>query len=138
MASSRIQIPSLLLLLVSVYCATSFAHFWHNAEYLIDYPNLPAWLTRAQVYATWFGIAGLGALGLCLLRAGRQITGLSFLALYAAVGLDGLTHYILAPMASHTLTMNLTIWSEVAAAAALLSFVVWQIQVALGQRAGEA
>lgn len=134
MVQSKMPIPSLLLLLVSVYCATSFAHFWHNAEFLADYPNLPVWLTRAQVYATWFGIAALGALGLFLLRAGRQITGLSFLALYAAVGLDGLAHYALAPMASHTLTMNLTIWSEVVAAAALLLFVIWQIHSALRQQ----
>jgi hypothetical protein len=135
MMKSKMRIPSLLLLLVSVYCAASLAHFWHNAEYLADYPNLPVWLARGQIYATWFGIAALGALGLFLLWAGRQIAGLSLLAVYAGVGFDGLAHYRLAPMASHTFATNLTIWSEVVAATLLLSFVIWQIHSAIRQRA---
>ena len=39
--------------------------------------------------------------------------GLVVLALYAAVGFDGLLHYTRAPFAAHTGTMNLTMWSEV-------------------------
>lgn len=135
MILSRMRIPPLLSLLVFVYCAASFAHFWHNAEYLAAYPNMPAWLLRSQIYATWLGIAAVGALGLFLLRAGWQIAGLSFLALYAGVGFDGLAHYALAPMASHTFAMNLTIWSEVVAAALLLSFVLWKMPLAIRQRA---
>lgn len=39
------------------------------------------------------------------------------LALAAALGLDSLGHYILAPMSSHTTAMNATILAEVVAAA---------------------
>jgi hypothetical protein len=128
MMRSNSRIPSVLWLLAAVYCAASFAHFWHNAEYLADYPNMPEWLARGQIYATWLGIAALGALGLFLLGTGRRIAGLALLAVYAGVGLDGLTHYLLAPMSAHSLTMNLTIWSEAVTGAALLVLVIWHIQ----------
>ncbi|MGQ0651943.1 MAG: hypothetical protein ACT4P4_06695 [Betaproteobacteria bacterium] len=55
-------------------------------------------------------------------RARRH--GLALIALYAVLGFDGLAHYALAPLAQHTLAMNMTIWLEVAAAALLLFAVV--------------
>jgi hypothetical protein len=113
-------LPVLLLL----YCGASFVHFAHNAEYLADYPNLPAWLTRLQVYAVWLGITVVGALGYGLLRARLRHLGLAVLAVYAAIGFDGLLHYTRAPFAAHTGTMNLTIWSEVVAAALVLAAVL--------------
>jgi len=114
-------LPALLVL----YGVASFAHFAHNAEFLADYPNLPAWLTRTQVYAVWFGITAIGVLGYCLLRARRRLPGLVVLAVYAAIGFDGLLHYTRAPFADHTGTMHLTIWSEVVAAALVLAAVLW-------------
>lgn len=113
-------LPGLLVL----YCIAGFVHFAHNAEFLPDYPNLPAWLTRVQVYAVWIGITALGVLGYCLVLAGRRLVGLGILAIYAAIGFDGLLHYTRAPFAAHTGTMNLTIWSEVVAAALLLAAVL--------------
>ena len=110
-------LPVLLLL----YCVASLVHFAHNAEFLADYPNLPAWLTRVQVYAVWLGITALGVLGYCLRR---RFIGLVILAVYAAIGFDGLLHYTRAPFDSHTGTMNLTIWSEVMAAALVLAVVL--------------
>lgn len=113
-------LPALLL----AYCAASFTHFWHNAEFLMDYPNLPAWLTRAQVYGVWLGITAVGVVGYLLLRAHWRRLGLVVLALYAAIGFDGLLHYTRAPFMAHTGTMNATIWSEVVAAALVLVAVV--------------
>ena len=107
--------------LVLLYGLSSLMHFTHNAEYLAAYPNLPAWLTGAQIYATWLGITAIGVLGYALYRTGRARTGLSLLALYAALGLDGLLHYGRAPFAAHSSTMNFTICTEVAAAALLLA-----------------
>jgi hypothetical protein len=34
---------------LSVFLACSLVHFVHNAEFLADYPNMPAWLKRAGV-----------------------------------------------------------------------------------------
>jgi hypothetical protein len=113
-------LPVLLL----VYAGASFVHFAHNAEYLSDYPNLPAWLTRLQVYAVWLGITAVGVLGYGLLQARRRCLGLAVLAVYAVIGFDGLLHYTRAPFAAHTGTMNLTIWSEVVAAALVLAAVL--------------
>jgi hypothetical protein len=125
-------LPSLLAL----YCIASFVHFAHNAELLPDYPNLPAWLTRLQVYAVWAGITAMGVVGYCLVLARQRLAGLAILAIYAAVGFDGLLHYTRAPFAAHTGTMNLTIWSEVVAAALLLAAVLaLLVEQGRGQRA---
>jgi hypothetical protein len=109
-------LPALLLL----YGAASLVHFAHNAEFLADYPNLPAWLMRAQVYAVWLGITALGVLGYLLARARYPRLGLSLLTVYAALGLDGLAHYSRAPFAAHTAGMNFTILFEVVAAVLVL------------------
>jgi hypothetical protein len=105
---------------VLFYGVASLVHFAHNAEYLERYPNLPAWLTRPEIYGAWLVIAAIGVTGYALYRRGWRIAGLSVLAIYAAVGFDGLLHYGRAPIAVHTAAMNATIWLEVVAAAVLL------------------
>ena len=49
-----------LLPLMLVYGAASLLHFIHNALYLRDYPNLPAWLTSGGVIAAWLVVAAVG------------------------------------------------------------------------------
>lgn len=115
----RNQIPPALLCLLIVYCAASLLHFAHNAEYLADYPNMPDWLSRSKVYFAWTGVTAVGLVGYVLLRSGYQLTGLLAVAIYAALGFDGLGHYALAPISAHTIVMNATIWFEVAAGAVL-------------------
>ena len=114
-----------LLALTAAYFLTSFGHFSHNAEFICEYPNLPAWLTRAQVYAVWAAITSVGALGLLLIRKNLMAIGLALMAVYAALGFDGLGHYALAPIELHPLIANVTILSEVVAAALLLPVVLW-------------
>jgi hypothetical protein len=113
---SRAWIGGLLLL----YVAASLLHFAHNAEYLADYPNLPAWLSRSDVYLVWLGLAAVGLGGYAFYRSGWRLVGLMLIGLYAASGFDGLLHYTRAPLSSHTAAMNFTIWFEVVAAALLL------------------
>jgi hypothetical protein len=110
--------------LLLVYAATSLLHFAHNAAYLADYPNLPPWLSRADVYLAWCAAALLGVTGYVLYRRAYRRLGLLLLIVYALFGFDGLLHYRRAPFALHTGMMNFTIWAEVLAAAALLAGVV--------------
>ena len=112
--------PKTLLVLLLVYGAASLVHFIHNAEFLADYPNMPASWSRAGVYVAWVGMTVVGLLGWLLVSRGRQLAGLLLVAAYAALGLDSLGHYMLAPMSAHTGAMNLTILLEVTAAALLL------------------
>lgn len=119
--SSRIALPPHLLVLLALYCAASLGHFAHNARFIADYPNLPAWLSPLQVMGTWLAITGVGVLGLLVTRSRWPVAGLLLIGAYAAMGFDGLGHYLLAPMSAHTWVMNLTIWSEVVAAALLLA-----------------
>lgn len=119
------QFPKILLALTAAYFLTSLGHFSHNAEFICEYPNLPAWLTRAQVYAVWAGITSVGVVGLLLMRKQFMATGLLLMAVYAAMGFDGLGHYAVAPIELHPLMANVTILSEVFSAALLLPVVLW-------------
>jgi len=110
-----------LLILCLAYGAASLIHFFHNAEFLAQYPNMPAWLSRAGVYAAWLGLTAVGVAGYLLFHRGYQLMGLLVIAVYAALGLDSLSHYLVAPFGAHTGMMHFTIWLDVAAAALLLT-----------------
>ena len=112
-----------LLPLMFVYGAASLLHFIHNAVYLRDYPNLPAWLTAGGVVAAWLLVAAVGVLGYQLYSRISRVAGLIVIAAYAVLGFGGLDHYTVAPVAAHTVAMNLTILLEAATAAVLLIFV---------------
>ena len=98
--------------LIAAYFVASLAHFAHNAEYIAFYPNMPAWLTREQVYLVWLGITSLGIAGLLLARLGLHALGVFLVGAYGAMGLDGLAHYTLALCSEHSLAANATIWFE--------------------------
>jgi len=106
------SLPKLVWVVVATYFVASLAHFTHNAEYIAFYPNMPAWLTREQVYLAWLAVTGIGVLALLLLRFGLRALGVALVGVYGALGLDGLAHYTLALCSEHTLATNITIWSE--------------------------
>ena len=107
--------------------AASLLHFVHNAEFLHEYPNMPASLTRAGVYATWLAQALIGLVGYVLLRRGWGQTGLVLIGAYALVCFGGLAHYVVAPVSAHSWAMHATIWLEVVTAALLLTAVIRRI-----------
>lgn len=106
--------------LLLAYAAASLWHFVHNGTFLHHYPNLPASWSPQEVYAAGGLLTSFGLGGFLLYRAGWVLPGLSLLMLYASSGFDGLLHYTRAPLSHHTLTMNLTIWTEVVTGALLL------------------
>ena len=123
--------PSSGLLLALLACmAATFFHHAHNAEFLDQYPNMPAWLSRTSVYGAWLGATLVGAAGYALLQQGYRILGLVLLAAYGCYALDGLVHYAVAPIAAHSMAMNLSIWVEATAGAALLFI----LALSLGRR----
>lgn len=116
-----------LLILLLIYGAASYVHFVHNADFLSDYPNLPASWTRVGVYFAWIGMTILGVAGWIIVVLGYQLVGLSLLAVYAVLGLDSLGHYVLAPLSNYTVAMNSTILIEVSAAVLVLIEIVRKI-----------
>ena len=114
-------LPWLLLL----YCAASLLHFVHNAEFVADYPNLPSWISRGAIYGSWLAIFVVGLVGYLLFRRRHLFIGLALLAIYTALGFNGLLHYGRAPLAAHSAGMNATIWIEVACAAVAFGAVSW-------------
>jgi hypothetical protein len=119
-ADTSRPVAAALLIWLVVYGAASLFHYAHNAEFLAEYPNMPAGLSRMAVYAAWLGVTTVGVIGYLVFRRGYRLAGLSVMAVYAALGFDGLGHYGLAPVSAHTPFMNLTIWLEAASAALLL------------------
>jgi hypothetical protein len=106
------QLPPHIRWLLAFYFMASLAHFAHNAETIAFYPNMPAWLTPGDVYRVWLAINGFFVAGLLLLGLRHRRAGLALIALYGALGLDGLGHYWLALCSAHTLAANLTIGAE--------------------------
>lgn len=106
----------LLFLLLGVYAAASLVHFIHNAEFLGDYPGLPVTWSRGGIYFAWLAMTSIGGVGALLVSRGYEVMGLILLAVYAALGVDSLGHYVVAPLAAHTAMMNVTILLEVGAA----------------------
>lgn len=104
---------------LALYFVASLVHFAHNAEYIAFYPNMPAWLTRENVYVAWVAVTGVGAAGIAFMARGWLSVGALVLAAYGALGLDGLGHYALARCAEHTAAMNLTIGFEAIAGVGL-------------------
>lgn len=134
-AGGKINRASKTLLWVFVlYAAATLLHFAHNAEYIAQYPHLPAFWSRADVYVAWCCVMALGLLAYGLYRFGHHRVGLMALGLYAILGFGGLLHYTRAPMALHSRMMNATIWVEAVAGALLLSNVVMLSSVASGSR----
>ena len=110
-----------LLILLVVYAAASLVHFVHNAEFLAEYPGMPAAWTREGVYLVWLAMTLIGVVGWLLATHSFKVAGLLLVALYAVCGLDSLGHYVLAPLSAHTMAMNSTILLEVTAAALVLA-----------------
>ena len=113
-------LPRHLQVLLLVFFVANLAHFVHNAEFIPFYPGLPAWMTPEKVYLAWLAGASIGLAGLLVSRTKLKILGLTLIAVYGALGIDGLAHYTLALCSEHTLATNLTIWFEVSAGLTLL------------------
>ena len=127
-----------LLAPVLAYAAASLFHHAHNAAFLNDYPNMPAWLTPAGVYAAWLAATAVGVAGYLLLRGGFRLAGLGTIALYGALGLYGLAHYGVAPASAHTSTMHLTIALEATTGTLVLAGVAWRLVRELRDRTARA
>lgn len=110
-------------LVLIAYAGASFLHHMHNAQFLERYPGMPGWLSPAVVYGAWLIATAIGVAGYVLWRREQRWFAIGLLAAYAIYGLDSLAHYWLAPPSAHSLGMNVTIWLEVAAAAALLAVI---------------
>ena len=116
-----------LLTLLLIYAAASLVHFTHNGMFVADYPNLPKTWSSTHVYLAWVVMTSVGVAGWMLVSRGFLVAGLLVLALYAALGLDSLGHYVLAPISAHTLAMNATILAEVSAAGCVMLEVTRQL-----------
>jgi hypothetical protein len=111
-------------LLVAFFVA-SLIHFIHNAEFLADYPGLPKTWTRGGVYGAWAAMTAIGVVGWIVARTRFQLLGLAFIAVCSLFGFDSIGHYFVAPVAAHSMAMNVTILLEVACAIALFCYTAW-------------
>ena len=68
-----VSFPKHVWTLLAVYFVASLAHFAHNAEFIAYYPNMPAWLTRDDIYLAWSAVTSAGVAGLVLYRFGLYV-----------------------------------------------------------------
>lgn len=114
------HLPRHIWFLLAVYFVTGSAHFVHNAAYIAYYPNMPSWITSDRVYVAWSVVTTVGITGLVALKLRLHAAAAMFIAVYGALGLDGLAHYMLALCSEHTFMTNVTIWSEALSGLCLL------------------
>jgi hypothetical protein len=88
---------------------------------------------REKVYLAWLGITSVGIVGIAASIVGWSAGSALLLALYGALGFDGLGHYALALCSEHTVAANLSIWLEVVAGAALLAASAWHLKSRVGE-----
>src|SRR6202050_1445476 len=112
--------PRHIWFLLAVYFIASSAHFVHNAAYIAYYPNMPSWITSDRVYVAWSVVTAVGIGGLVASRQRLHAVAAVLIAVYGALGLDGLAHYTLALCSEHTFMTNVTIWSEAISGLCLL------------------
>jgi hypothetical protein len=124
-----------MLPLIVLYTIASLAHFVHNAEFIAFYPGMPEWLNRETVYLAWLGVAAAGVGALIARSGGFPRVAAGLLAVYGALGLDGLLHYTLGLCSEHTLVTNVTIWSEsVLGLAVACASAVWFSRITRARR----
>jgi len=121
--SNRLLLATLLL----TFTVASLVHFFHNATYLDEYPNMPTWLTAAGVWWVWVAQVCVGAIGYMVHLIRSRMVGLVIIAIYANFGFGGLDHYVVAPVSAHSMVMNATIAFEAFAGLILLVYVVREI-----------
>jgi hypothetical protein len=105
----------------------TLVHHAHNAQFLDDYPNMPASLSPALVYLAWLAATAVAFTGYWAVRAGHRIAGGLVLLAYGAYSIDGLMHYTRAPLAAHTPAMNTTIFFEALTGGFLMLVVLWTV-----------
>lgn len=131
------MLPVRVWALLALYFVASLTHFAHNAEFIAFYPNMPAWVTREDVYLVWLANTCVGAIGVALSLASWRTLGALGLLAYGLLGLDGLGHYALALCSEHSLAANATIWFEVIAGVALALVCAAYIPKVLGFRSAK-
>ena len=110
--------------LISLNVIASVFHYAHYFVYFRTYPNELDWLSPPRVDLVWFLITAVGVVGYLLFKRHRYLWSFPLLYLYAILGLGSLGHYLLAPMAAHSIGTNLLIWSEATVAGILLLYVI--------------
>ena len=113
-------LPRHIWFLLALYFVASSAHFVHNAAYIAYYPRMPSWITPDRIYVAWTVVTAVGIAGLVALRLRLHAAAAVLIAIYGALGLDGLAHYTLALCSEHTFMTNVTIWSEAISGLCLL------------------
>ena len=114
-----------LFALISINVVASVLHYVHYFVYFRAYTTHADWLSPPRVDLVWFLITVVGVTGYLLFKRHRYPWSFLLLYVYGFLSLGALGHYVLAPMAAHTFSMNLLIWSQTLAAAALLIYVIW-------------
>ena len=121
----KLDTPSkALLLLLVLNVVASIVHYADNIARWSLYPE-PAWDNARLTDSFWFLMTPVGIAAYVVYRRGRKGLGLALNALYGALNLVVLAHYLFASPEDVSLSVNATILFESATAACLLAYTAW-------------
>lgn len=120
------QRKSWLLALIILNILVSLGHYIHNIVFLPHYHE-PTWITPALIDSLWFVMTPLSGIGYVLYMQEKFKLAYRWLYGYCAFSLLVLGHYVITPIWTLSLTINLVIFSE-AIAAILLGFYIFWLQ----------
>lgn len=115
---SRIQLLWLLIINILI----SIAHYIHNIVFLPEYHE-PVWITPTLIDSLWFVMTPFGLVGYWLYCRGKLQAAKTSLLIYCGLSVLVLGHYVITPMWTLSLTINLVIWAEAIAASILAVYV---------------
>ncbi|NEO82968.1 MAG: hypothetical protein F6J87_01715 [Spirulina sp. SIO3F2] len=115
--------PEPLLWFLAINVLVSIAHYIHNMVFLPEYHE-PAWITPTLIDSLWFVMTPFGLVGYWLYCRGKLQAAKTSLFVYCALSSLVLGHYVITPIWTLSLTINLMIWAE-AIAASILSVYVY-------------
>ena len=118
------QRKNYLLSLIILNILVSLGHYIHNIVFLPHYHE-PAWITPVLIDSLWFVMTPLSGIGYFLYTQGKLQLACKWLYSYCAFSLLVLGHYVITPIWTLSLTINLVIFSEAIAAMLLGFYIFW-------------
>ncbi len=130
------QRKSCLLALIILNILVSLGHYIHNIVFLPHYHE-PTWITPALIDSLWFVMTPLSGIGYVLYTQEKFKLAYRWLYSYCAFSLLVLGHYVITPIWTLSITINLVIFSEAFAAMVLGFYIFWLQRILSGEITAE-
>ncbi len=113
-----------LLMLIFINICVSLGHYIHNIFFLPEYHE-PSWITPVLIDSFWFVMTPFSCLGYVMFSKSKLFPAYALLYVYSGLSLLVLGHYLVTPILTLSLSINMVIFAETITAAILAVYVFW-------------